>query len=88
MSTFTTIAEMQRLADRELHILFTTVTERLARYDEDTEERRAPFRRVIAQRRTHRPVLCELHGRVRASLRPRQRTSRRAEVNVPRSIEA
>jgi hypothetical protein len=29
---------MQRLADRELHILFTTVTERLAPYDEDTEE--------------------------------------------------
>jgi hypothetical protein len=31
MSTFTTIAEMQRLADRELHILFATVTELLAR---------------------------------------------------------
>ena len=30
MSTFTTIAALVRLTDRELHILLTTVTERLA----------------------------------------------------------
>jgi hypothetical protein len=30
MSTFTTIAGLQRLTDRELDILFRTVTDRLA----------------------------------------------------------
>ena len=61
MSTFTTIASLQRLTDRELHILFSTVTQRLAGYAECTAERRealatlALIRRVIAQRQAHRP---------------------------------
>ena len=61
MSTFTTIAELQRLAGRELDILFRSVTERLAGYAEGTPERRealatlALIRRVIAQRQAHRP---------------------------------
>ena len=61
MSTFTTIADLQRLTDRELHILLTTVTERLAAHEEGTPERRealatlALIRRVIAQRQAHRP---------------------------------
>lgn len=40
MSTFTTIASLQCLTDRELDILFRTVTERLAVYREGTSERR------------------------------------------------
>ena len=61
MSTFTTIAQLTRLTDRELHILFSTATERLATYCEGTQERReaeatlALIRRVIAQRQAHRP---------------------------------
>lgn len=61
MSTFTTIADLQRLTDRELHILFRSVTERLAGYSERSAERRealatlALIRRVIAQRQAHRP---------------------------------
>ena len=61
MSTFTTIAALARLTDRELHILFSTVTQRLATYGEGTPERRealatlALIRRVIAQRQAHRP---------------------------------
>ena len=61
MSTFTTIASLQRLTDRELDILFRSVTERLAGCREGTPERRealatlALIRRVIAQRRVHRP---------------------------------
>jgi hypothetical protein len=61
MSTFTTIAELQRLPHRELDILFRTVSERLAACREGTPERRealatlALIRRVIAQRETHRP---------------------------------
>jgi len=61
MSTFTTIASLQRLTDRELDILFRTVTGRLAGCREGTPERRealatlALIRRVIAQRQAHRP---------------------------------
>jgi hypothetical protein len=61
MSTFTTIAELARLSDRELHILFRSVTDRLAGYREGTPERRealatlALIRRVIAQRQASRP---------------------------------
>ena len=61
MSTFTTIADLQRLTDRELHIMFRTVTERLATYEDCAPERRealatlALLRRVIAQRQAHRP---------------------------------
>ena len=61
MSTFTTIAALARFTDRELHILFRTVTERLATCAEGTPERRealatlALIRRVIAQRQAHRP---------------------------------
>ena len=61
MSTFTTIVSLQRLTDRELDILFRTVTERLAGYAEGRTERRealatlALIRRVIAQRQAHRP---------------------------------
>ena len=61
MSTFTTIAELQRLTDRELDILHLAVTQRLAGYAEGTAERRealatlALIRRVIAQRQAHRP---------------------------------
>lgn len=61
MSTFTTIADLQRLTDRELHILFRIVTDRLAGYSESAPERRealatlALIRRVIAQRQAHRP---------------------------------
>jgi hypothetical protein len=40
MSTFTTIAELQRLTDRELDILLRSVTQRLAGYAEGTPERR------------------------------------------------
>jgi len=61
MSTFTTIAGLQRLADRELDILFRTVTDRLAGCREGTPERRealatlALIRRVIAQHHAYRP---------------------------------
>jgi len=61
MSTFTTIADQQLLTDRELHIMFSTVTQRLAACAEGTTERRealatlALIRRVIAQRQAHRP---------------------------------
>lgn len=61
MSTFTTIAGLQHLTDRELDILFRSVTERLASYADGTPERRetlatlALVRRVIAQRQAHRP---------------------------------
>lgn len=61
MSTFTTIAELQRLTDRELNILFRSVTQRLAGYAEGTAERRealatlALIRRVSAQRQASRP---------------------------------
>lgn len=61
MSTFTTIASLQRLTDRELDILFRSVTERLASYAEGTAERREALatldmiRRVIAQRQASRP---------------------------------
>ena len=66
MSTFTTIASLQRLSGRELDILFRSVTERLAGCREGTPERRealatlALIRRVIAQRQAHRPesALC------------------------------
>jgi len=61
MSTFTTIFDLQRLTDRELDILFKSVTDRLAGCREGTPERRealatlALIRRVIAQRQAHRP---------------------------------
>jgi hypothetical protein len=61
MSTFTTIADLQRLTDRELDILFRSVLERLAGYAEGAPERRealatlALLRRVIAQRQAQRP---------------------------------
>jgi hypothetical protein len=61
MSTFTTVASLQRLTDRELDILLRSVTDRLADCREGTPERRealatlALIRRVIAQRRAHRP---------------------------------
>jgi hypothetical protein len=61
VSTFTTIAELQRLTDRELHIMFRTATQRLAAYEECAPERRealatlALIRRVIAQRQAHGP---------------------------------
>jgi hypothetical protein len=61
MSTFTTIASLERLTDRELDILFRTVTDRLASCREGTPERRealatlALIRRVIAQRQASRP---------------------------------
>ncbi len=61
MSTFTTIADLQRLTDRELDILFRSVLERLAGYSECAPERRealatlALIRRVIAQRQANRP---------------------------------
>ena len=61
MSTFTTIASLQRLTDRELDILFRSVTERLAGCREGTPERRealaslALIRRVIAQRQAPSP---------------------------------
>ena len=61
MSTFTTIEGLQRLTDRELHIMFAAVTQRLAAYDEGAPERRealakiAMISRVIAQRQAHRP---------------------------------
>jgi hypothetical protein len=61
MSTFTTIASLQHLTNRELDILFRSVTDRLAGYAEGTAERRealatlALIRRVIAQRQMHRP---------------------------------
>lgn len=61
MSTFTSITDLQRLTDRELDILFQSVTQRLAACREGTPERRealatlALIRRVIAQRQAHRP---------------------------------
>lgn len=61
MSTFTTITDLQRLTDRELDILFRSVSERLAASREGMPERRealatlALIRRVIAQRQAHRP---------------------------------
>ena len=61
MSTFTTIEGLQRLTDRELDILFRSVSERLAACREGTTERRealatlALIRRVIAQRQAGRP---------------------------------
>lgn len=61
MSTFTTIASLQCLTDRELDILFRSVTDRLAGYREGTPERRealatlALIRRAIAQRKAQRP---------------------------------
>jgi hypothetical protein len=61
MSTFTTIAELQRLTDRELDILLRSVTQRLALYADGTAERcealatLALIRRVIAQRQAHKP---------------------------------
>jgi hypothetical protein len=61
MSTFTTIADLQRLTERELNILFRSVSERLAACREGTPERRealatlALIRRVIAQREAQRP---------------------------------
>ena len=61
MSTFTTITDLQRLTERELDILFRSVSERLAVCREGTPERRealatlALIRRVIAQRQAHRP---------------------------------
>ena len=61
MSTFTTIASLERLTDRELDILFRTVTDRLASCREGTPERRealatlALIRRVRAQRQASRP---------------------------------
>lgn len=60
MSTFTTIASLQHLTDRELGILFRSVTDRLAGCREGTPERRealatlALIRRVIAQRQAGR----------------------------------
>ena len=61
MSTFTTIAELQRLTGKELDILLQSVTQRLALYAEGTAERREALatlsliRLVIAQRQAHRP---------------------------------
>lgn len=61
MSTFTTIADLQLLTDRELDILFRSVTERLAGYGEAAPERREAIatldmiRRVIARRQASRP---------------------------------
>ena len=61
MSTFTTIASLERLTDRELDILFRSVQDRLAGCREGTAERRealatlALIRRVIAQRQAHSP---------------------------------
>jgi hypothetical protein len=62
MSTFTTIASLQRLSSQELDILFRSVNERLAGCREGTPERRealatlALIRRVIAHRQAHRPT--------------------------------
>jgi hypothetical protein len=61
LSTFTTIASLQRLTDRELDILFRSVQDHLAGYAEGTVQRRealatlALIRRVIAQRQAHWP---------------------------------
>jgi hypothetical protein len=61
MSTFTTITSLQRPTDRELDILFRTVTERLTGCREGTPERHealatlALIRHVIAQRQALRP---------------------------------
>lgn len=61
MSTFTTITDLQRLTERELDILFRSVSERLAACREGTPERRealatlALIRCVIAHREAHRP---------------------------------
>ena len=61
MSTFTTIADLARLTDRELDILFRSVMDRLAGDAEGTPARRealatlALICRVIAQRQAHRP---------------------------------
>lgn len=61
MRTFTTIASLQRVTDRALHILLRSVTDRLAACREGTPERRkalatlALIRRVIAQRQSSRP---------------------------------
>jgi hypothetical protein len=40
MSTFTTIAGLQRLTDRELDFLYRSVLDRLAGHKEGTSERR------------------------------------------------
>jgi hypothetical protein len=45
MSTFTTIAELQRLTDRELNLLLRIVQDWLAGCREGTRERREPWRR-------------------------------------------
>lgn len=61
MSTFITIAELERLTNRELHILYRSVSDRLAGYAEGTPERRealatlALIRRVIARRQASGP---------------------------------
>ena len=61
MSTFTTIAGLQRLTDRELDFLYRSVLDRLAGYSEGSAWRREALatldliRRVIAQRQAHRP---------------------------------
>jgi hypothetical protein len=52
MNTFTTIAELQRLTDRELHIMLRSVMDRLAGYAEGTAERRVELSRQIAQLET------------------------------------
>jgi hypothetical protein len=54
MSTFTTIAQLARLTDRELDILFRSVTDRLAGCREALATL-ALIRSVIAQCQAHRP---------------------------------
>ena len=61
MSTFITIAGLQRLTDRELDILHRCVLDRLAGHAEGIAERRealatlSVMRRVIARRKTAKP---------------------------------
>lgn len=55
MSTFTTIAALARLTDRELNFLYRSVLDRLAGYSEGTAERRDLICRVIVKRQAHRP---------------------------------
>jgi hypothetical protein len=61
MSTFSTIAGLQRLTDGELDFLCRSVTDRLAGYKQGTPERRealatlALIRRVIARRQARGP---------------------------------
>lgn len=61
LSTFITIAELQRLNERELDLMLRSVLDRLAGYAEGSAERRealatlAMIRRAIALRQAQRP---------------------------------